>query len=68
MRTARYTKPLTVTLPPELYSAIKGVSDDRSISMGEAVREILERTFTESTSAEKFNQESEIVSSRRNDR
>jgi hypothetical protein len=56
MRTARYIKPLTVTLTPALYSAIKQLSDDRSISMGEVVRGVLEGTFPENTSVEKSNQ------------
>jgi len=69
MRTARYTKPLTITLTEELYSAIKKVSDDRSISMGEAVRDVLEETFSETASAENFNQaETAIRSSRGNKR
>jgi hypothetical protein len=65
MKQAVYVKSLTVSLCRELYSAIKRSSDERFISMAQVVREILEQVFSENTSAERFNQESAIISSKR---
>ena len=68
MKRARYTRPLTITLTPELYSVIRQISDDRSTSMGEVVREILEKAFSESDSAGKFNQAEAAAKSSRRER
>ena len=65
MKRAVFVKSLTVSLPRELYSAIKRASDERFISMGQVVREILEQVFSENASAEKFNQASAVISSKR---
>ena len=65
MKRAVFVKSLTVSLPEELYSAIKRSSDDRFVSMGQVVREILEEVFSENVSAEKFNQASAVISSKR---
>ena len=56
MKQAVYVKSLTVSFSQELYSAIKRVSDERFISMAQVVREIVEEAFSESATAEKFNQ------------
>jgi metal-responsive CopG/Arc/MetJ family transcriptional regulator len=65
MKRAVFVKSLTVSLPEELYAAIKRSSDDRFVSMGQVVREILEEVFSENASAEKFNQASAVISSKR---
>jgi hypothetical protein len=65
MKQAVFVKSITVSLSRELYSAIKRSSDERFISMAQVVRDILEEIFSESASAEKFNQESSIISSKR---
>lgn len=39
MKTAIFTKPLTVMLSPEDYEQIKRVTDRERVSMGEWVRE-----------------------------
>jgi len=38
MKTARFNKPLTIALAPEVYEEIKAITDDRGISMAEWVR------------------------------
>jgi hypothetical protein len=66
MKQAVFVKPLTVSFPRELYSAIRRVSDERFISMAQVVREIVEEAFSESANAERFNQaEGEIRQSGR---
>jgi|GEM_PF-711273 len=42
MKTARFTKPLTITLTKEAYDRVKEISDTRSISMGEWIRETVD--------------------------
>jgi hypothetical protein len=42
MKTAQYTKSLTVSLRPEVFDQIKQITDDRQISIGEWVREVVD--------------------------
>jgi len=42
MKTAQYTKSLTVSLRPEVYDRIKRITDEKHISIGEWVREAIE--------------------------
>jgi hypothetical protein len=42
MKQALYTKSLTIALSPEQYAQIKGITDEKHISMGEWVRDALE--------------------------
>ena len=44
MRYAKFTKPLTVSLPPDVYDVLKEKSDSERISMAELVRDILRET------------------------
>ena len=44
MRYAKFTKPLTVALPPDIYDALKEKSDSKRISIAELVRDILGET------------------------
>lgn len=41
MRYAKFTKPLTIALSPEVYDVLKEISDADRVSMAECVREIL---------------------------
>lgn len=42
MLKAKYTKPLTISLPPEIYEKIEEESDRQEISKGKYVRRLLE--------------------------
>jgi hypothetical protein len=42
MKTAQYTKSLTVSLRPEAYHQIKQITDERQISIGQWVREAVD--------------------------
>ena len=42
MKTAQYTKSLTVSLRPEIFEKIKQITDERKISIGEWVRDAIE--------------------------
>ena len=42
MKTAQYTKSLTVSLRPEVFEKIKQITDERQTSIGEWVREAIE--------------------------
>ena len=46
MKQAVYTKSLTIALSPEQYAQIKGITDEKRISMGEWVREALEAALS----------------------
>ncbi len=38
MRTSKFTKALTIALPPDHFEKIKQITDDRQISIAEFVR------------------------------
>ena len=42
MKQAVYTKSLTIAVSPEQYAQIKGITNEKRISMGEWVREAVE--------------------------
>ena len=46
MKTAQYTKSLTVSLRPEVYDRIKRITDEKHISIGEWVREAIETALS----------------------
>jgi hypothetical protein len=52
MKTAQFTKALTVSLRPEIYDQIKRISDDRHISIGEWVRDAVDATLTKNNREE----------------
>lgn len=58
MLTAKYTKPLTISLPPEIYEKIEEESEKREISKGRYVREILEKGFNVGDDDEERNEKS----------
>jgi predicted CopG family antitoxin len=41
MRYAKFTRPLTISLAPEVYDVLKEVSDAERKSMAELIRELL---------------------------
>lgn len=42
MKQAVFTKSLTIAISPEQYAQIKGITDEKCLSMGEWVREAVE--------------------------
>ena len=46
MKTAQYTKSLTVSLRPEIFEKIKQITDQRQISIGEWVRDAIETALS----------------------
>ena len=46
MKTAKFTKPLTIALHQDVYEEIKKITDDEKISMAEWVREAVETALT----------------------
>ena len=47
MKTATYTKPLSVAFPEETFIRVKEVTDQKNISMGEWVRKAVEKSLAE---------------------
>jgi hypothetical protein len=46
MKTAQYTKSLTVSLRPEIFEKIKQLTDERQTSIGEWVRDAIETALS----------------------
>ena len=46
MKTAQYTKSLTVSLRPEAYDQIRQITDVRQISIGQWVRDALDTALS----------------------
>jgi hypothetical protein len=46
MRTSKFTKALTIALPPEHFDQVKQITDDRQISMAEWVRNAVAAALT----------------------
>ena len=46
MKTAQYTKSLTVSLQQEVYDRIKQITDEKQISIGEWVRDAIENALS----------------------
>ena len=46
MKTAQYTKSLTVSLQQEVYDQIKQITDEKHISIGEWVRDAIETALS----------------------
>jgi len=42
MKTAQYTKALTVSMRPEVFDQIKQITDERHISIGEWIRDAVD--------------------------
>ena len=52
MKTATYTKPLTIAFPREAFARIKAITDQKRISMGEWVRNAVEKALAEEGNTE----------------
>ena len=46
MKTAQFTKSLTVSLRPEIFEKIKQITDERQISIGEWIRDAIETALS----------------------
>ncbi len=46
MKTAQFTKSLTVSLRPEIFEKIEQITDERQISIGEWVRDAIETALS----------------------
>jgi hypothetical protein len=46
MKTAQYTKSLTVSLRPEVFDQIKQITDEKHISIGEWVRDAIDTALS----------------------
>ena len=55
MKTAQYTKSLTVSLRPEAFDQLKQISDERQISIGEWIREAVDMALSNQSNAEEKN-------------
>jgi hypothetical protein len=53
MRTAKYSKPICISLKPETYNEIKQISDRRRESMAETLRDIITKYFKREAEEEK---------------
>jgi hypothetical protein len=45
MKTAQYTKALTVSLRPDVFDRIKQITDEQNISIGQWVRDAVDNTL-----------------------
>jgi cytidylate kinase len=53
MKTAKFTKALTIALHPDVYERVKRITDVEQISMAEWVRHVLERALKNAKPKEK---------------
>ena len=51
MREAKFSKPLTIALDPEVYDRVKQITDDEKRSMADWVREAIDRVLDENSAA-----------------
>ena len=47
MKTAQFTKSLTVSMQPEVFDQIKQITDEKQISIGEWIREAIDLALKE---------------------
>ncbi|MDB4303714.1 hypothetical protein N9934_02870 [Desulfosarcina sp.] len=52
MRTSKFSKALTVALPPEHFEIVKQITDEEQISMAEWVRNAVAAALTENQQKE----------------
>jgi metal-responsive CopG/Arc/MetJ family transcriptional regulator len=52
MKTATFTKALTVSLRPEVFEKIKEITDEKKISIGEWVRDAVAAALTKNQQEE----------------
>jgi predicted DNA-binding protein len=61
MKTAQYTKSLTVALRQEIYDRIKAITDESGISMADWIREASEKSLVEKGSEGGSKNETECI-------
>ena len=61
MKTAQYTKSLTVALRQEIYDRIKAITDERGISMADWIREASEKSLLENERKETSKNETKSI-------
>lgn len=54
MREAKFTKPLSLAVQPELYRKIKKITDDERISIAEWFRRVAEEALSNSAKEERL--------------
>ena len=54
MRTAKFTKSLTVSLEPEAFKLIKQFTDQKQISIGDWVRTAIDKALEKEQSADEL--------------
>ena len=47
MKEAKYTKPLSIALPPKMYDTVKRITDEARISMSEWFRDAAEKALAD---------------------
>jgi hypothetical protein len=52
MKTAQYTKALTVSLRPDVFDRIKQITDERNISIGQWVRNAVDAALLKNSREE----------------
>jgi len=67
MRQAKFTKPLTIALSPEVYNVLKEISDADRVSMAECVRGILSEMALPLLASENDKVEKSVSTKKRDD-
>ena len=57
MRKAKHTRPVSISLSPEVYDSIKKVTDQEEISMAEWFRVLAERALTVTNTTDRADDE-----------
>ena len=52
MKTAQFTKSLTVSMRPEVFDQIKQITDEKKISIGEWIREAIDNALADNNREE----------------
>ncbi len=52
MKEAKYIKPISIALSPEMYDTVKAITDEKKISMSEWFRDAAEEKLADSNEEE----------------
>jgi len=66
MKTAQYTKSLTVALRQETYDRIKAITDKEGVSMADWIREASEKSLFENRGEGDFKNEKKCIEKTKN--
>ena len=66
MKTAQYTKSLTVALRQETYDQIRAITDNAGISMADWIREVSEKSLFENRGEGDFENEKKCIEKNEN--